>query len=166
MVADFNHSLGDMEMQRLFMGVVILVGMLFSLGSAAQEVSFRNGVITGISSMEVPAQGQQRARAGNSATSRALGRTLGRFAGRAMAKVGGGEFAGDAYDVASGVTQDALANTGNSSSQGGMVTVAMIIVRFDNGEESGIQMPSSQGLRVGQKVRVFGSGSGARVVPQ
>ena len=40
-----------------------------------------------------------------------------------MAKVGGGEYAGDAYDVASGVAQDAVA--GNANQSGATVTGAI-----------------------------------------
>lgn len=82
-----------------------------------------------------------------------------------MAKVGGGEYASDAYDVASGVAQDAVSGDGGQS--GGARTMgAMIIVKFDGGGENGFQVSSADGFRVGQRVRVLGSGSDARVVPR
>lgn len=151
-------------MKRFSFVLLMLGALLVSLAAGAQEVSFRNGVITGISPIQMAAQGSQRQSATKSAAGRAFGRSLGRLAGRAMAKVGGGEYAGDAYDVASGVAQDAVA--GNANQSGATVTGAMVIVKFDDGGETGFQMPSANGFRVGQKVRVLGSGSDARVVPR
>lgn len=150
-----------------FSFVLFMVGaLLMSFAASAQEVSFRNGVITGISPIQVAAaQSSQRQSATKSAAGRAFGRSLGRLAGRAMAKVGGGEYAGDAYDVASGVAQDAVAGNANQTA-GATTTGAMIIVKFDGGGETGFQMPSADGFRVGQKVRVLGSGSDARIVPR
>ena len=79
-----------------FSFVLFMVGaLLMSFAASAQEVSFRNGVITGISPIQVAAaQSSQRQSATKSAAGRAFGRSLGRLAGRAMAKVGGGEYAG------------------------------------------------------------------------
>lgn len=150
-------------MKRFSFVLLVLGALLVSLAAGAQEVSFRNGVITGISPIQMAAQGSQRQSATKSAAGRAFGRSLGRLAGRAMAKVGGGEYAGDAYDVASGVAQDAVAGNAHT---GATIMGAMVIVKFDDGGETGFQMPSANGLRVGQKVRVLGSGSDARVVPR
>ena len=90
-------------MKRFSFVLLMLGALLVSLAAGAQEVSFRNGVITGISPIQMAAQGSQRQSATKSAAGRAFGRSLGRLAGRAMAKVGGGEYAGDPAGVPAGV---------------------------------------------------------------
>ena len=64
-------------------------------------------------------------------------------------------------------TQDTLASAGNAGSGAGrMMTAYLVMVRFDNGQESAIQLASASHLKSGRKVRVFGSGSDAQIVPQ
>lgn len=152
---------------------LMLLGFAFVIGYAnAQEISFRNATIVEISEIEVPASSVRRNSGGDSAVKRAglrsLRRALDRGIARAASRVGGGEYAYDVYDVGSGVAEDVVdgvANAGESSG-GATVKAHLVVVRFEGGGETGIQVESVRGLRVGQRVRVMGSGSSARISPR
>lgn len=135
---------------------------LVSLGGHAQEMSFRSGVVTGISPIQV--QGQQASsNSGGSATGGALGRMFGRALGRAVGKaVGDSQMAYDASSVAQGMAQDAT--TTRQQGGGPTSTAYMVMIRFDDGNQSAIQSPHANNLKVGGRVKVFGSGSSAQIV--
>lgn len=42
----------------------------------------------------------------------------------------------------------------------------MVMIKFDDGSESAIQSAQANALRVGTRVRVFGSGSAAQIVAE
>ncbi len=135
--------------------------------AAAQEMSFRSGVVTGIAPVQVAASQTISSNSAPSQTGGALGRAMGRFAGRAAARIGG-EYSYDAASIASGATQDTLAsaNTRAPAAGGATTTAYMVMIRFDDGQESAIQIADASNLKSGGRVRVFGSGSAAQIVPQ
>lgn len=142
-------------------GAVVACGLaLAGLPAAAQEMSFRSGVITGITPVQVPASTSQQA--APTRTGGAFGRALGRVAGRAASRVTG-EYSYEAYDMASSATQDVVG--GAAAAPGAaMMTAYMVMLRFDDGSESAIRAPSADRLRVGARARVFGTGSSAQIV--
>lgn len=145
----------------MFAMVTSMCMAMMSLAGHAQEMAFRKGVVTGISPIQVQAQGASTQSSG-SATGGAVGRMFGRALGRAVSKAAG-EYSPEAYDIGNSLVADA----GASARTGGgkMVTAYLVMVRFDNGSESAIQASSIDNLRVGSKVNVIGSGSGTRVMP-
>lgn len=152
-------------MKKLMIAALVFGGMFSSALATAQEMSFRRGVVTGIAPIQVQAQAQtQTASSGSTATGGALGRAFGRALGRVAAKAGG-EYGYEAANVASSVVQDVASTPRSSPAAGGTVAAYVIMIRFDNGSESAIQAASANGLRVGGKVNVIGSGSATQVVP-
>ena len=130
---------------------------------AAQEMSFRSGLITGISPMQIAAAAAQQ-QAKPSQTTGALGRALGRMAGRAASRVTG-EYSYEAYEVASGAAQDVVQGAAAAPTAGvPTVTAYMVMLKFDDGSESAIRAASADGLRVGARARVFGAGQSAQIV--
>lgn len=142
----------------------MLMLMLASAASFAQETSFRSGVVTDITPIQVPAQAQPQQQ--NNRTTGALGRMLGRAAGRAVSRVTG-DYSYDAYQVANATTQDVVADVaaGATASGGQTETAYMVLVKFDDGQESAIQIPNASHLSKGGRVRVFGSGRSIQIVP-
>ena len=149
--------------------VLVALCMVFaSLGADAQEMSFRKGVVTGISPIQVQAQQQQASNGGNSRVGGALGRMFGRAVGRAASRATG-EYSYEAYDVANSAAQDVAsgATSGGGAPAAGKTTSAfMVMVKFDDGSESAIQSAQVSNLRIGGRVRVFGSGSSAQIVAE
>ena len=151
-----------MMMQRVW-AMALGCGMaLAAFAATAQEMSFRSGTITGISPMQVPASASA-PRSEPSRTGGAFGRVLGRVAGRAASRVTG-EYSYEAYEVASGVARDVVDVA--AAPGGAMVTAFMVMLRFDDGSESAIRAASANGLRVGARARVFGSGDSAQIVAE
>ncbi len=142
---------------------VMACGLAALAGPAmAQEMTFRSGVITGITPMQVEAAAAPQA---PSRSSGAFGRALGRMAGRAASRVTG-EYTYEAYDVASSATGD-LVNAATAPTAGARtVTAYMVMLRFDEGGESAIRAASVDNLRVGARARVFGSGANAQIVAE
>jgi len=140
-----------------------LLLMLASLGASAQEMSIRKGIVTGLSPIQVQA-GQSSDRSGGSATGGAFGRILGRTVGRVVAKATGDySDAYEAREIVDGASQDIAAGAGNGDK---MVAAYMVTIRFDDGNESAIQSARADHLRVGGRVRVFGSGSSTQIVAE
>lgn len=131
--------------------------------AAAQEMTFRSGVITGITPMQVEAAAGAPPAA--SRTAGAFGRALGRAAGRAASRVTG-EYTYEAYDVASSTTSDLVSGMAAATSGARTVTAYMVMLRFDDGGESAIRAANVDSLRVGARARVFGSGTGAQIVAE
>ncbi len=153
-----------MMMQRVW-AMALGCGMaLAAFAATAQEMSFRSGTITGISPMQVPASASA-PRSEPSRTGGAFGRVLGRVAGRAASRVTG-EYSYEAYEVASGVARDVVDVAAAPAPGGAMVTAFMVMLRFDDGSESAIRAASANGLRVGARARVFGSGDSAQIVAE
>ncbi|MCD9006730.1 hypothetical protein LDO31_10880 [Luteimonas sp. XNQY3] len=151
-----------MKMRWMWIAVLACGTALAGPNVAAQEMSFRSGLITGISPMQVAAAAQQQAKP--SQTSGALGRALGRMAGRAASRVTG-EYAYEAYEVASGATRDVVEGAAAAPAAGvPTVTAYMVMLKFDDGSESAIRAASADGLRVGARARVFGTGQSAQIV--
>jgi outer membrane lipoprotein SlyB len=145
----------------------LLIGfaLLFaSAGASAQEMSVRKGVVTSIAPIQVDVQSQPPKR--KSATGGALGRSLGRVFGRAASRATGGH-SYEAYDVASSATRDVAdsVTSGAGPDEAQKTTAYMVMIRFDDGTESAIQTAEANGLAVGGRVNVFGSGASAQVVP-
>ena len=153
-----------MKMRKMWGVVFACVVGLAASNVSAQEMSFRSGLITAISPNQVAVASQQQA-AAPSRTSGAFGRALGRIAGRAASNVAG-EYAYDAYQVASGVAQDAVAGAASTPAAGQAVTAYMVMLKFDDGSESAIQSAHTNGLQVGSRARVFGSGASAQIVAE
>ena len=153
-----------MKMRSMWITLFACVMALAVSNVSAQEMSFRSGLITGISPIQVAAAAQQQ-QAAPSRTGGAFGRALGRIAGRAAANVAG-EYSYDAYQVASGVAQDAASAAAAAPAGAQMVTAYMVMLKFDDGSESAIQAASANGLQVGARARVFGSGAGAQIVAE
>lgn len=147
-------------MKRAYSTVLIVLSLLFASASvSAQEMSVRKGIVTGIS----PIQVQSQKTSGGSATGGALGRMFGRALGRAAAKAAG-EYSYEAYEVGSSVGRDVAANAGGNGGQ--QATAYMVMIKFDDGDESAIQSAQISNLRIGGRVRVFGSGSSAQIVAE
>lgn len=129
-------------------------------------MSVRKGVITGISPIQVSAEPSPEKRTGSATTSK-LGRIFGRVIGRTVAKAAG-EYGYEAAEVASGVAQDVAdgAGTKSAAGSGNRVTAYLVMIRFNDGNESAIQSAAVDNLRVGGRVRVFGSGSSTQIVPE
>ncbi len=139
-------------------GLVLLAGP-----AAAQEMTFRSGVITGITPMQVEAAAAPQTA---SRSAGAFGRALGRVAGRAAARVTG-EYTYEAYEVASSATNDLVSAAAAAPAAGARtVTAYMVMLRFDEGGESAIRAASVDNLRVGARARVFGSGANAQIVAE
>jgi len=149
---------------RWMWGAALACGMAFTASNvAAQEMSFRSGLITGISPMQVAA-GAAQPQAKPSQTTGALGRALGRMAGRAASRVTG-EYSYEAYEVASGAARDVVEGVAAAPAAGvPTVTAYMVMLKFDDGSESAIRAASADGLRVGARARVFGTGQSAQIV--
>lgn len=152
-----------MKMRNLWIMLFACVTALAVSNASAQEMSFRSGLITGISPIQVAAAQQQQA--APSRTSGAFGRALGRIAGRAAANVAG-EYSYDAYQVASGAAQDVASAAATTPAGAQMVTAYMVMLKFDDGSESAIQAAHTNGLQVGARARVFGSGASAQIVAE
>lgn len=159
-------------MRKFVLGAMLLCLAFVVSYANAQEVSFRNATIVEISEIEVPASSARGSSEGNSATKRAgmrsIKRALNRGIARAAYRIGGGEYAADVYDVGSSVAEDVVDGVANSggSARGATAKAHLVVVRFEGGGETGIQVESVRGLRVGQRVRVMGSGSSARISPR
>lgn len=149
-------------MKKIVPAMMAVVFALLAFTVSAQEMSVRKGVVTGISPIQVQAQGSQQP-AQRSAAGGAMGRMFGRAVGRAVSRATG-EYSYEAAEVASGAIQDASSGAGSSGGQ--MVTAYMVMIRFDDGNESAIQSAQSSNLRVGGRVRVFGSGSSSQIVAE
>lgn len=132
--------------------------------AAAQEMSFRSGVITAITPMQVEAAATQ-PKAAASQGGGAFARALGRAAGRAASRVTG-EYSYEAYDIASSTTRDLVTGAAAPTAGARMVTAYMVMLRFDDGTESAVRAASADSLRVGARARVFGSGNNAQVVAE
>lgn len=151
---------------KTWLGTMVAALMMAAMATtavSAQEMSFRSGVVTGISTVQVPVQSSS----GNNGASRtggALGRAMGRIAGRAAARMAG-EYSYDAAVIASDATEDTLAGA-TTGAGGQMKTAYMVMVRFEDGQESAIQIDNASHLKSGRRVRVFGSGSDAQIVAQ
>ena len=103
-------------------GLVLLAGP-----AAAQEMTFRSGVITGITPMQVEAAAAPQTA---SRSAGAFGRALGRVAGRAAARVTG-EYTYEAYEVANSATNDLVsAATAAPAAGARTVTAYMVMLRF------------------------------------
>lgn len=151
-------------MKSLISALVVGCSLLFAAaGSNAQEMSFRSGVVTGVTPIQVQAQ-QASTGAGGSRVGGALGRMFGRAVGKAVSKATG-EYSYEAYDVANSAAQD-VAQGATSGGSGKQVTAYMVMIKFDDGSESAIQSAQANALRVGSRVRVFGSGSAAQIVAE
>ena len=136
--------------------------------AAAQEMSFRSGVVTAVAPIQVAAVTAGQASAAPSRTGGAMGRAMGRMASRAAARMGG-EYGYEAASLASGVTQDtmdAAARAPRAGSTTTTTTAYMVMIRFDDGQESAIQSVDASQLAPGSRVRVFGSGNAAQIVAQ
>lgn len=154
-----------MKMKLVLAAALVCGTALTTFAAAAQEMSFRSGTITGISSMQVAASATPQQSA-PSRTGGAFGRALGRMAGRAASRVTG-EYSYEAYEVASEAAQDVVSVAAAPAAAGGqMVTAFMVMLRFDDGSESAIRAASANGLSVGARARVFGSGDGAQIVAE
>lgn len=152
-------------MKSFFPAIAVVISMLFaSMGASAQETSFRRGVVTGLSPIQVQAQ-QAAGSSGGSRAGGALGRVFGRALGRAVSKAAG-EYSYEAYDVANSTVQDVASGAAGNGSAGKQVTAYMVTIRFDDGNESAIQSAQAGNLRVGGRVKVFGSGSSAQIVAE
>ncbi len=137
--------------------------LMLGAAAGAQEMSFRSGVVTGITPVQVAAAQSQQSppsRGGG-----ALGRALGRVAGRAASRVSG-EYAYEAYDVASGTARDLVDVATVPGAAAGTVTAYLVTLRFDDGSESAIRSAEAGALRVGARARVFGSGASAQIVAE
>lgn len=151
-----------MKMRWIWIAVLACAPALATTNVAAQEVSFRSGLITGISPVQVAAAAAEEAKA--SRTTGALGRALGRMAGRAASRISG-EYAYEAYELASGAAQDVVEGAAAAPAAGAQtVTAYMVMLKFDDGSESAIRAPSADGLRVGSRARVFGTGGSVQIV--
>ncbi|VXB96040.1 conserved exported hypothetical protein [Luteimonas sp. 9C] len=151
-----------MKMRSMWGALLLCAAALAAGHVAAQEMSFRSGLITGISPMQVPASAQPQTKP--SQTGGAFGRALGRMAGRAASRVTG-EYSYEAYEVASGATRDMVEGATAAPAAGAqMVTAYMVMIRFDDGSESAIRAASANGLQVGARARVFGTGQSAQIV--
>lgn len=149
-----------------WMRIAMIAGGIALAGGpiSAQEMAFRSGMITGITPIQVeatPAAQQSGAAKGGGA----FGRALGRMAGRAASRVTG-EYAYEAYDVASSATRDLVDGAATASPGARTVTAYMVMLRFDDGSESAIRAADAGNLRVGARARVFGSGAGAQIVAE
>lgn len=134
--------------------------------AAAQEMSFRSGVVTAVAPIQVAAGHAGQASAAPSRTGGAMGRAMSRMASRAAARMGG-EYGYEAASLASGVTQDTMDAAARAPQAGAATTTAyMVMIRFDDGQESAIQSVDASRLAPGNRVRVFGSGSAAQIVAQ
>jgi len=149
---------------RWMWSAALACGMAFTASNVtAQEMSFRSGLITGISPMQVAAAAAEQ-QAKPSQTTGALGRALGRMAGRAASRVTG-EYSYEAYEVASGAARDVVEGAAAAPAAGvPTVTAYMVMLKFDDGSESAIRAASADGLRVGARARVFGTGQSAQIV--
>ena len=154
---------GRMKMRWMWQAAFACGAALATTAVTAQEMSFRSGVITGISPMQVTAtaapQESKPSQAGG-----AFGRALGRMAGRAASRVTG-EYGYEAAQVVSGATQDVLQGVSSAPATGApTVTAFMVMLKFDDGSESAIRAANTDGLRIGSRARVFGAGQGAQIV--
>jgi outer membrane lipoprotein SlyB len=151
-------------MKSLIGTFVVVMSLLLATTSAnAQEMSFRSGVVTGVTPIQVQAQ-QASTGGGGSRVGGALGRMFGRAVGKAVSRASG-EYSYEAYDVANSAAQD-VAQGATSGGDGKQVTAYMVMIKFDDGSESAIQSAQATTLRVGSRVRVFGSGSSAQIVAE
>ncbi|MGO3127725.1 MAG: hypothetical protein ACTIJY_06610 [Luteimonas sp.] len=154
-----------MKMRFVWRSMLVSVAVLAFSSVSAQEMSFRSGLITGISPLQVAAAAAGQQQAAPSRTSGAFGRALGRMAGRAASRVTG-EYSYEAYEVASGAARDVMDGAVAAPAGGQTVTAYMVMMRFDDGSETAIQAANVAGLNVGSRARVFGSGASARIVPE
>lgn len=151
-------------MKGLLLAASALLLMFASLTAPAQEMSVRNGVVTGISPIQVEGSPSSKD-SGGSATGGAFKRIFGRAVGRAVAKATGDYSTGyEAREIVNGAAEDITANAGDDG--GETVTAYMVLIKFDGGGESAIQSARVDNLRVGGRVKVFGTGGSARIVAQ
>lgn len=149
------------KMKKIVPAMMAVVFALLAFTVSAQEMSVRKGVVTGISPIQVQGQGSQSGQ--SSAAGGVMGRMFGRAIGRAAVRASG-QYAYEVAEVADGAIQDAT--SGAASGGGRTVTAYMVMIRFDDGNESAIQSAQSNNLRVGGRVRVFGSGSSSQIVAE
>lgn len=131
--------------------------------AVAQEMSFRSGVITAITPMQVEAAAAQQQ--APSRTGGAIGRALGRAAGRAAARVTG-DYSYETYEIANSTAQDLAGTVAAAPAGVRTITAYMVMLKFDDGNESAIRAASADSLRVGARARVFGTGSNAQIVAE
>ena len=152
-------------MKGLLLVASSLLLVLVSVGASAQEMSIRKGVVTALSPIQVQAE-RSSGRSGGSATGGAFGRILGRTVGRVVAKATGDySDAYEAREIVDGASRD-IATGADNGGDGKTVAAYMVAIRFDDGNESAIQSARVDNLRVGVRVKVFGSGSSTQVVAE
>lgn len=146
--------------------IAMLVAAIASTAASAQEMSFRSGVVTAVAPIQVAAGSAGQTAAAPTRTGGAMGRAMARMASRAAARMGG-EYGYEAASLASGATQDTMDAAARAPQAGAATTTAyMVMIRFDDGQETAIQSFDASRLAPGSRVRVFGSGSAAQIVAQ
>ncbi|HST45664.1 MAG TPA: hypothetical protein VLK29_10630 [Luteimonas sp.] len=144
--------------------VALWSAMALSAPATAQETSIRNGVITGIVPVQVAAAQPSTLQPG-SRTAGVLGRALGRVAGRAAGRVAG-DHAYEAVYLANEATQETVLAAAGAAGRPAVRTAYRVMVRFDDGLESSIQIADASHLQSGRRVKVMGSGAGVQILPQ
>lgn len=136
--------------------------VLFALSSSSalcQEMSVRRGVVTAMDPVQTSESSQESAMSSNK---RRLGGLLGRAVGRVVGTKN--QYYYDAVSTSESLGEE-LAVAGDSRGAGHPVNT-MVMIRFDNGDETGIVRSNDKlrGLRVGRRVKVIGSGSSAMIM--
>ena len=152
-----------MKTGSLMVAVALWLAAAVYAPAMAQEASVRNGVVTGIVPVQVAAAPPSTPQPG-ARTAGVLGRALGRIAGRAAGRVGG-DHAYEAVYVANEATQETVLAAAGMGGRQTMRTAYLVMVEFDDGLESSIQIADASHLRTGRRVKVIGWGQGVQILP-
>jgi outer membrane lipoprotein SlyB len=148
-------------MKRLLPALALFASLMaISATSFAQEMALRSGTVVGITAT----QGDSQPAKQKSETGKRVGGALGRALGYAVNRNSGHYYGYEAANAGQAIGEA----VGEGGSEGGNsgTSVYLILVEFDDGGSAAIKRSSSNGLSVGSRVRVVGSGNDAQVIAQ
>ena len=149
-------------MKRLLPAIALFASLMaVSATSFAQEMSLRSGTVVGITAT----QGEsQQAPKQKSETGKRVGGALGRALGYAVNRNSGHYYGYEAANAGQAIGEA----VGEGGAEGGNsgASAYLIMIEFDDGGSAAVKRASANGLSVGSRVRVVGSGSDAQVVAQ
>lgn len=150
-------------MKRLLPAIALFASLMaVSATSFAQEMSLRSGTVIGITAT----QGEsQQAPKQKSETGKRVGGALGRALGYAVNANSSHYYGYEAANAGQAIGE-AVGEGGAESGNSGAASAYLIMIEFDDGGSAAVKRASVNGLSVGSRVRVVGSGSDAQVVAQ
>lgn len=149
-------------MKRLLPAIALFASLMaVSATSFAQEMSLRSGTVVGITATQGESQPTPKQK---SETGKRVGGALGRALGYAVNANSSHYYGYEAANAGQAIGEAVGGGTNESGST--RASAYLIMIEFDDGGSAAVKRPSADGLSVGSRVRVVGSGNDAQVVAQ